>query len=133
MAETTAEAPPEPNNLSLPPMVTEARTVLSHLFKIENRGLWYVCTPNPELYGSAPPSSVKTFVSHILETSAVDTNTVVLPAMETLEKAVNDIFMCRSSVLHNTSFWSNFLHTLQFELSERKPIRETKRTCVTSY
>ena len=45
---------------------------------------------------------------------------VLVSVCHSLEKVVEDIFVGRSSAgahLHNTSFWGNFLHTLQFELS----------------
>ena len=84
-----------------------------------------MCSPSsPET--ATPPSAAKTFSSELLETSST-------AMMDSLEKAIEDIFVDRSSAagahlhntsfwgnfahLHNTSFWGNFLHTLQFELS----------------
>ena len=40
-AQTVKEVSPE-----LPPMVSEARKVLSSIIQAENRALWYVCSPS---------------------------------------------------------------------------------------
>ena len=129
--EQVETAGQEPRTHSpLAPMVTEAKEALSFLFKRENRGLWYACFPTPsETPAPVPPSAFKNFSSEMLQTASEGTKALFFPMVESVGEAVEALFTGGTRPhLHNTWFWRNFLHELQFELSEGLMVQDRERS-----
>ena len=81
-------------SLLLSPVVTEAKATLSNLFKGQNRDLWFSCYPSEvAAHLHSPPSSGKNFVAELLGNRPAAMKAFVLPAIEELNKAIEEPFV----------------------------------------
>ena len=114
-------------------MVTTAKEALSNLFTEDNRGVWYLCylssTEEPVTAAARlPPSSSRNYALELLEGTPKTMKEMVYPVVDFLGKTIEELLAGHPSpVMHNTSFWTNFLRTLQFELSEGLVFRGQRR------
>ena len=105
-------------------MVTTAKEALSNLFTEDNRGVWYLCylsfAEEPATAAARlPPSSSRNYALELLEGTPKTMKEMVYPVVDFLGKTIEELLAGHPSpVMHNTSFWTKFLRTLQFELSE---------------
>ena len=100
-------------------MVAKARAALSVLFSPDNKALWYVCFPTSDgISTTATPPSSSTYKVESFAALTTAEKSLMITGKQQLENAIHKLFVGDgSSVLHNASFWWDFIRALQFELA----------------
>ena len=97
-------------------MVAEAKVALSVFFSLENKEFWYVCFPTSDsISATATPLSVSTYNVEPFSALTNAEQSLMMTGKEQLENATHKLVVGDGfSVLHNVSFWWDFIRTLQF-------------------